>query len=60
MITYEDDRSQTKVHVLLEGKRIGEIIASVAGGYRYRAKNGDIGEVFPTVVQVKRSLEPNA
>lgn len=57
MISYEDDRSRTRIHVLLDGKKVGQIIPSAGGGYRYRTKSGGLGDVFPTVAAVKQSLE---
>lgn len=58
MITYQDDRSGTRINVLLDGKNVGQIIPSIGGGYRFRTKKGGhLGALFGTVEACKRSLE---
>lgn len=69
MITYHED-PQGKgpgIVVRLDGRTVGAIMkvqrrpatpTSAGGeGWAYRPKGGLLGEVFPTVAQVKKSLE---
>lgn len=45
------------IRVLLEKKIVG-IITTVSGGFQYQPKGSkNLGDVFPTVEAVKRSLE---
>jgi len=56
MITYQPFLGG--VRVMLDGKRIGVIQNARAGGYFYQPVGSKaVGETFPTVAAVKRSLE---
>lgn len=57
MISYKPTTVPNRETVYLDGKRVGEIAPSIAGGFRYRTTTGNLGAVFPTVAEVKRSLE---
>jgi len=62
MITYEDynHRGRHETRVRLDGKFVGTI-KLVEGGFRYFPKGvgkGMAGELFKTVREVQRSLEP--
>lgn len=69
MITYQED-PQGKgpgIVVRLDGKIVGSIMkvqrkpatpsSGYGDGWAYRPKGGLLGEIFPTVAQVKKSLE---
>jgi len=55
MITYDETTSEIKVR--LGKNHVGTITGSRSMGYWYKPKGGEPGEIFPTVNQVKRSLE---
>lgn len=55
MITFTQIDPKT-IHVLLDGKRVGEI-RSVEGGFQYFPKGQKKGgEVFQTLIDCKKSL----
>ena len=60
MLTYKKDSSGRFTSVYLDKKHIGYIL-KVQDGYRYKAKASGVGdhtgEVFPTIDEVKQSLE---
>ena len=41
--------------VFLDGKKVGTIYR-VIGGYQYQINKKHVGEVFPTLLQVKQSI----
>lgn len=62
-ITYENQNGRKisgerswNIDVRLDGKIVGDIRHSV-NGYYYKPKGRKQGETFPTLEQVKRSLE---
>lgn len=63
-ITYQRERdgSLSPVSVYVDGKQTGTIKPVTEGGevlgYRYHCKDSQLkGEIFPTIVECKRSLE---
>lgn len=61
MITYRTvgsmGMSSGRIQVLLAGRRVGDI-HPVLNGYRYFPKGSNVGgKAYPTVDEVKRSLE---
>lgn len=58
MITYSEVRGSSIIlfSVHLDGKRVG-VIRSGALGFYYKPTGGPPGESFPTIRQVKKSIE---
>lgn len=64
MITYRKLTTGPGLSVLLEGRKVGEVIPITAGfgklqGWHYKPKGAKPGETFLTVEAVKKSLEEN-
>jgi hypothetical protein len=55
MVSYET--KDGKIVVRLSRKIVGHIRKSKGGGYHYAPKGGGWGETFPTVAEVKASIE---
>lgn len=56
LITYKyADQSTTSV--LLEGKKVGKIVETEKGFRYYPKASSACGELFPTLIKCKKSLE---
>jgi hypothetical protein len=59
MITYKNrevSKVGTVVDVFLEKRKVGTIYR-VMGGYQYQISKNNVGQIYPTLTQVKQSLE---